>query len=172
MTELRIWTTRHKVRIAAPPKRVFQLVANIDGWPKLFESLVAVQRLGFEGTGERVRFWKRVDGELRGWTSVRELNPKRLQVRFRHVDVPKPLASMGGMWLVVPKGNDSVIALDHYYRVSGDNPAAANRIERDIAANNAAMLTTLRHTAEFDGGMADLLEFYSDRVSAEGDSSL
>ena len=100
---------------------------------------------------------------------MRELNPKRLQVRFRQVDFPKPFASMGGMWLVVPKGNGSMIALDHYYRVSGDNPAAANRVERDLDTISTAMLAALRRSAEFDGGMADLLESYSDRVSAEGE---
>jgi len=172
MTELRIWTARHTVRVAAPPKRVFQLVAHIDRWPQLFDSLVAVERLGYDGASERVRFWKKVDGELCSWSSARELNPKRLRVRFRQVDFPKPLASMGGLWLVVPKGNDSVIALDHYYRVHGDNPVAASRVERDLAVNSTAMLESLRQTAEFDGGMADLLESYSDRVTAEGESSL
>lgn len=170
MTELRIWTARHTIRVAAPPNRVFQLVAHIDRWPELFETLVAVEHLGYHGTNERVRFWRRVDGVMDSWTSVRELNPKRLQVRFRQVDFPAPLASMGGLWLVVPKGEDSVIVLDHYYRVAGDNAAAAAKAERDIETKSMSMLEALRQTAEFDGGMADLIESYSDRVTAEGDS--
>jgi aromatase len=170
MTELRIWTTRHTIRVAAPPKRVFQLVAHIDRWPDVFDSLAAVERLGFDGTSERVRFWKTVDGQLSSWTSVRELNPKRMQVRFRHVDFPAPLASMGGQWMVMAKGAGSMVVLDHYYRVVGDR-ADALYVERDIDANSTAMLAALRHHGEFDGGMANLIESYSDRVTAEGEST-
>ena len=169
MTELRIWTVRHTIRVAALPKRVFELVANIERWPALFDSLESVEHVGFDGVCERVRFRKRVDGVTHSWISVRELNPKRLQVRFRQVDVPSPLASMGGLWLVVPKGIGSVIALDHYYRVADDLSVTAARVEREIAARSTSMLTALRRTAEFDGGVAELIESYSDRIT-EGES--
>lgn len=164
MTELRIWTARQTIKVAAPPARVYQLLAHVDRWPTLFDSLVAVEHLGYEETSERVRFWKRTDSGLHCWTSVRELNPKRLQVRFRQIDFPAPLASLGGLWLVVPKGPNSVIALDHYYRVQGDDPVAAAQVERDINTNSAVMLSALRHTAE----VADLVETGS---PAEGEAA-
>lgn len=155
MTELRIWTARHTIKVAAPPVRVYQLLAHVDRWPQLFDSVVAVEHLGYEETSERVRFWKRTDsGQLHSWTSVRELNPKRLQVRFRQIDFPPPFASLGGLWLVLPRGNNSIIALDHYYRVRGDEPAAVAEAEQDIYANSVAMLNSLRHAAE----VADLVE--------------
>lgn len=176
MAELRIWTARHTIRVAAPPTRIFQLIAHVDRWPQLYDSLVAVEHIGFDGTSERIRFWKKVDGELRGWTSARELNPKRLQVRFRQEDCPQPLASMGGLWLVVPKGRGSVIALDHYYRVVDDNPVAAELLDKDIAANSTSMLEALRDSAEFGDGMDDLWLSFPDKVNvddnAEGVSSL
>ncbi len=171
MTELRVWTARHTIRVAAPPKRVFQLVANIDNWPELFDYLVAVEHLGFEGANERVRFWEKVDGELGSWTSVRELDPKRMRVRFRKVDFRPPLASMGGLWLVLPKGRGSVIGLDHYYRVLGDDAATAARIERDLEGNSMAMLAALRRAAEAEGGGGNLVEAYPGTVSEEGDSA-
>lgn len=155
MTELRIWTARHTIRVAAPPKRVFELIANIDRWPALFEPVASVEHLGFDGVCERVRLWKRFDGDTRGWTSLRELNPKRLQVRFRQLDVPAPLASLGGLWLVVQKGLGSTIALDHYYRVTDDSPATAARVERDIAAESMSMLATLQQTAEIGTAYLD-----------------
>lgn len=162
MTELRIWTTRQTVKVAAPPKRVFELVANIDRWPEIFDSLTAVERLGFEGVCERVRITERTGAT---WTSVREVNPKRLQVRFRHVDTPAPFASVGGLWLVVPKATGAVVAVDHYYRVVDDSPVTAARMAREFAADNTAMLATLRRTAEF-GGMADLLSVAPERESS------
>lgn len=175
MTELRIWTTRHVTKVAAPPKRVYELVADVDRWPALFDSLVAVERLGIDGVCERVRFHKRRAGVTRGWIAVRELNPKRLRVRFREVDFPPPLASLGGVWLVVPKGTGSVIVLDHYYRVADGQPTTAAMVEHDITADGTAMLATLRRAAEadsgLDGGMADLVASYSNTVTAEGISS-
>jgi aromatase len=167
MTEHRIWTAQHTIRVAAPPKRVFELVANVDRWPTLFDSIVSVEHLGFDGVCERVRFQRTVGGEVLTWTSVRELNPKRLQVRFRQIGVSAPLASLGGLWLVAPQGLGSAVALDHYYRVTDDSPLTAARVERDITAISMSMLTTLRKTAE--RAMADLIKSCSDRVTTEGD---
>ncbi|HVQ18203.1 MAG TPA: SRPBCC family protein [Actinomycetes bacterium] len=165
MTELRIWTARHTIRVAAPPKRVFELVANVDRWPALIDPLATVEHLGFDGVCERVRFVKQREGVAHDLTMVRELNPKRMQVRFRQVDVVAPVASLGGIWLVVPKGMGSMVALDHYYRVLDNSPVTAARVEADIAAESTMMLTTLRGTVENDGlsDMAHLVGSHSNR---------
>lgn len=150
MAELMIRTARHTIRVAAPPTNVYQVLADVDAWPDLFDSLVAVEHLGLAGTSERIRFWHRQDGELRGWTSVRELTPKRLQVRFRREHPEAPIASLGGLWLVGPKRGGSLVVLDHYYRVVGDDPAAAARLAEEITENSTATLTALRQAVEFD----------------------
>lgn len=160
MTELRIWTARHTIRVAAPPKRAFELVANVDRWPGLVSTLDGVEHLGFDGVCERVRFVKRVNGVARDLTMVRELNPKRMQVRFRQVDCDAPVASMGGIWLVLPKGLGVMVAIDHYYRVLDNSPVTAAGVEVDIAEESTKMLTALRETLEFD----DIVASYSDRV--------
>jgi aromatase len=162
MTELRIWTARHTIRVAAPPKRAFELVANVDRWPGLVGTLDTVEHLGFDGVCERVRFVKQGGGDL---TMVRELNPKRMQVRFRQVDCVAPVASMGGIWLVLPKGLGVMVAIDHYYRVSDNSPVTAARVEVEVAEESTKMLTALRETLEFD----DIVASYSDRV---GDKQL
>jgi aromatase len=138
---------------------VFELVANIDRWPSLLDPLEGVEHLGFEGVCERVRFAKRVGGVTQDQTMVRELNAKRMQVRFRQVDVRAPLASLGGIWMVLPKGMGSMVAVDHYYRVADNSPLTAARVEVEIAAESQPMLAALRSTIEFDdlGGMADLI---------------
>jgi uncharacterized protein YndB with AHSA1/START domain len=146
--ELRVWTARHTIKVAAPPKRVYQLVTNVDQWPRLFDSVLAVEHLGYHGTNERVRFWGTF-GEHRGsWVSAREVNPKRMQVRFRDERSNPPLASLGGLWLVVPKGSGSQVVLDHYYRVVDNNVAEAQGLEQTIARSGNAMLAALREAAE------------------------
>ncbi|HEX2130915.1 MAG TPA: aromatase/cyclase [Actinophytocola sp.] len=148
MAELKIRTARHTTKVAAPPKRVYQLIANVDRWPRLFDSVLAVEHIGYDGTNERVRFWGTF-GERRGsWVSARDVNPKRMWVRFRQERAAAPFASLGGLWLVVPKGSGSLVALDHYYRVVDDNPAAARHLERTIARSSTEMLDSVRVAAE------------------------
>lgn len=148
MTDLRIWTVRHTERVAAPPKRVYQLIADVDHWPELFDSVLAIEHLGYDDTGERVRFWGTVGGRRGSWVSSRETNPKRLQLRFRQEHSVYPLASLGGLWLVLPKGESSLVALDHYYRVSGDDPIVARGVEERIRTTSTAMLAAIRRAAE------------------------
>lgn len=166
MAELRIWTSRHSIRVAAPPKRVYQAIVHVDRWPELFDSLEAVEHLGFDGTSERIRFWKRKGDRLSSWTSIREMNPKRLQVRFRQEHFDPPLASMGGLWFVVQKGSGSLVVLDHYYRVIDDDRAAAERLERAIAANSVTMLESLR--SELSSDTNDIWLSLAEEISATG----
>ena len=119
MAELRIRTARHTVRVAAPPRRVYQLIAEVSSWP---------------------------DEVLNG-TSHREYNRARMQVRFRHDGARHPLASMGGLWLVIPKGSGCLVALDHYYRVVDDNPADVRWLAEAVDHTSVAMLSALRETA-------------------------
>jgi aromatase len=146
--EQRIWTARHTAKVAASPRQVYQLIANVDYYPKLFNAVLAVEHLGYDGTNERVRFWGTF-GEYRGsWVSLREVNPKRMRVRFRQERSSAPLASLGGLWMVVPKGSGSEIVLDHYYRVIDDNVLAAQRVEVTIEQTATEMLDALDAAAE------------------------
>lgn len=148
MAELRIWTARHTIKVAAAPKRVYQLIANVDQWPRLFDTVLAVEHIGYDGTNERVRFWGTFGDRRGSWVSAREKNPKRMQVRFRREHVTSPLASFGGRWMVMPKGRGSEVALDHYYRVIDDDPVAAREVEETIGRSSTAKLATLRDVAE------------------------
>jgi aromatase len=148
MAELRIRTVRDTIRVAAPPQRVYQLIANVDRWPRMFDTLLAVEHIGWHGSGERVRFWGTF-GERRGsWVSSREVNAKRLQLRFRQERAAYPLASLGGLWLVVPKGTGSLVTLDHYFTVVADDPVETTRLAETITESGTEMLAAVRRAAE------------------------
>ena len=169
MAELRIRTARHTIRVAAPPRRVYELIADVDRWPQIFDPTVTVEHLGFNGSSERVRIWELVGGELRSAVTFRELNAHRLQVRFRQEDPQHPVASMGGLWLVLPKGNGSLVALDHYYRVVGDNPADARWLAEAVDRNSVTVLEALRDTAELGGALDQLALSCVDSMDIGGD---
>jgi aromatase len=167
MTELKIWTTRQRFKVAAPPKRVYELLADIEGWPAVFDSVAAVEPLGIDRVYERFRI---VEHTGNTWISVREANPKRLQVRYRRTDAPAPLRSMAGLWRVEPKVVGVVVSLDHYFRVADDRAETAAAAARKITAIGSAMLSSLRRTAE-DRGVAALLPSYSDSLAQERKAS-
>jgi hypothetical protein len=148
MAELRIRTARHTVRVAAPPRQVYRLIADTARWPQIFEPTVHAEHLDRSGDFERVRLWQLLDGEVKAGDSVRELNPRRLQVRFRRENTPHPAVSMGGLWMVVPKRSGSLVVLDHYYRVVDDEPAATGWIAKVVDETSEAMLASVREAAE------------------------
>jgi aromatase len=148
MAQLRIRTARHTTRISAPPQRIYQLIADVDNWPCMFDSVDAVDHLGWDGTGQRVRFWGTFGDRPGTWVSSRELNTKRLQLRYRQEQSVHPFASLGGLWLVIPRGTGAVVALDHYFTVVDDDPAAARRADELIARRSVGLLDGVRRTAE------------------------
>lgn len=167
MAELKVWTTRQRFKVAAPPKRVYELLADIDGWPSVFDSVAAVEPLGIDRALERYRI---IEHTGNTWISVREANPKRLQVRYRRTDPPAPLESMAGLWQVEPKVAGVVVSLDHYFRVADDHAETAAAAGQKITAIGAAMLTSLRRTAE-RGGMPHLLQSDAHSAALEREAS-
>jgi aromatase len=169
MAELWIRTARHTAEVAAPPERVYELIADVNRWPEIFDPVITVEYLGNRDATERVRVWELAGGEVRGSVSHRELNPGRLQIRFRHEETPHPIASLGGLWLVLPKGSGSTVVLDHHYRVAGEDPADADWLARSIDATGVEMLAALREAAELGDALEPLWLSCVDGVNIAGD---
>lgn len=169
MAELRIRTARHTVRVAAPPKQAYQLIVDTARWPQIFEPTVHVEHLGGSGNTERVRLWQVIDGKVQVGDAVRELNPRRLQVRFRRENALHPAQSMGGVWVVLPKRSGCVVALDHYYRVVDDDPTDARWLESVVAETSAALLSSVREAAERGPALDRLFMSCADSVDIDGD---
>ncbi|MFI7675550.1 SRPBCC family protein [Actinophytocola sp. NPDC049390] len=167
MAELKIWTTRQRFKVAALPKRVYELVTDITGWPSVFDSVAAVEPLGTDRACERFRI---VEHSGSSWISVREVNQKRLQVRYRRLDPPAPLRSMAGLWRVETRAVGVVVALDHYFSVADDDAETAARAARQITAIGTAMLDSLRRTAEL-GAVSHPLPSGPDRAVPEREAS-
>jgi aromatase len=169
MAELRIRTARNTVRVAAPPRHVYRLIADTARWPQIFEPTVHVEHLGGNRDTERVRLWQLIDNEVRSGDSVRERNPRRLQVRFRRETTPHPARSMGGLWMVVPKSTGCLVVLDHYYRVVDDDPADTGWLGDVVGETSAALLSSVREAAELGPALDRLYLSCADSVDIDGD---
>src|SRR5215470_592438 len=125
----RATSTTQTIFVAAPPRAVYDLVADTGRWPYIFTPTVHVQRLYGTETYERLRLWAVADGAVRSWISQRTLDPRELRIGFRQENPAAPIAAMAGEWVFAAlPGNATFVVLLHKFRAVGDDPGDIARI--------------------------------------------
>lgn len=151
--------TEHSVTVAAPPDRVYALIADVSCWPQIFTPTVhaeVAEKDGREsdgresdGTGERILLWAFANGQVRHWSSRRTLDPAARTITFRQVASASPVASMGGEWRIEPNEDGGAhVVLLHDFRAEGDDPESVRLIGEAVDRNSQAELSALRNVAE------------------------
>jgi len=173
MAAERVHTTAHDVDIAAPAGVVYGLIADATHWPWYFPPNIHVEQLEFDGRQERLRMWATANGQVRSWTSSRQLSLQDRRITFRQ-DLPAaPVKSMLGTWLVEQlDGQNSRLTLLHDFTVGGDDPAEVEWVERAIDTNSRAELGNLRQTAEHWARLDELVLTFEDSVRVKGSPEL
>ncbi|MGW6823945.1 aromatase/cyclase [Streptomyces sp. NPDC055005] len=165
-------TTReveHEITIAAPASDVYRLLADVVNWPRIFPPTIHVDRVDFNGTHERIRIWATANGQPKNWTSRRELDPQGLRITFRQEVTTKPVASMGGAWLVEPLDeNSSRVRLFHDYRAIDDDAHDLLWIDEAVDKNSRSELAALKRNVEFAHGAEDVTFSFEDTVTIDG----
>ncbi|WP_409493528.1 aromatase/cyclase [Amycolatopsis sp. cmx-11-12] len=160
---------QHEILVSAAADTVYQLIADVRNWPRLFPPTVHADRLEHTGSDERIQIWATANGEAKTWTSRRRLDPAALRVEFRQERSQPPVAEMGGTWLVEPRSaTECRVRLLHDYRAADDDPVKLDWIERAVDRNSTAELAALKVNAEraIDGD--DLTFSFADTVSVDG----
>lgn len=159
----------HTVMVAAPAREVFELIADVGNWPRIFPPTVHVDYVEREESEERIRIWATAIGEPKGWTSRRYLDRDRLRIRFRQEVSQPPVAAMGGEWVIEAlPGNETMVRLRHDFRAVGDDPVNVAWIQQAIDRNSDAELLALKIAAEQRGECADLVLSFDDAVRVAG----
>lgn len=162
--------TTHSTAVAAPPERVYRIIADVTGWPQYFAPNVHVEILESHGRSERIRIWATANGEVKSWTSRRELDPEGLRIRFRQEVSQPPVAAMGGEWLVhAVDGGGSLLELKHDFSAVDDTPEGVDWITRAVDRNSAAELAGIKELAELGDGLSELVFSFEDTVRVAGD---
>lgn len=140
----------HEIKVHAPAETVYELIADVTNWPRLFPPTVHVEHLDRPAAGEeRIQIWATANGTAKTWRSRRVLDPAALRIEFRQEVSAPPVARMGGAWLIDPISTDEcVVRLLHDYRAVGDDPAKLKWIDEAVDRNSHAELAALKRNAE------------------------
>lgn len=158
----------HEITIDAPAGEVYQLLAEVESWPRIFPPSVYVDRVEHGGSAERIRIWATANGTAKNWTSRRELDPANKRISFRQEVPAAPVAEMGGTWIIEPVGaGASRVRLLHDYRAIDDDPDSTTWIEQAVDRNSRSELTSLKSNVEI-ATSADLTLSFEDSLQISG----
>jgi aromatase len=170
VTGNRTVNTTHTVFVAAPPRAVYDLIADVTRWPYIFSPTVHVQRLYGSATDDRLRLWTVANGGVRSWTSRRTLDQNELRIRFRQENPLPPVATMAGEWVFIPlPDNATSVVLLHEFRAVGDDPTNTALITQAVDHNSTVELAALKTTAELGERRSMLVHSFADSVTIDGE---
>ncbi|WP_327257942.1 aromatase/cyclase [Streptomyces sp. NBC_01244] len=145
-------TTReveHEITVGAPAAAVYQLLADVTNWPRIFPPTIHVDRVEAEGAEEKIRIWATANGQPKNWTSRRTLDPEGLRITFRQEVPAEPVKHMGGTWIIEPLGEaQSRVRLLHDYSAVNDDPHDLLWIQQAVDKNSTSELAALKVNVE------------------------
>lgn len=160
-------TTEHDITIDAAAAAIFELLADVSNWPRIFPPTVYADRVEHSGDTERIRIWATANGQVRNWTSRRVLTPHELRIEFRQEVSSPPIAAMSGTWVIEPLSTGtSRVRLLHEY--SADRPANLEWIDRTVEHNSRSELEALKHNVEWATAVEELTFSFEDTVRIGG----
>ena len=159
----------HQIKVLAPADSVYELIADVTQWPRVFPPTLHVEHVERSESEERIRLWATANGAVKTWTSRRRLDAGARRVEFRQEVSQPPVAAMGGTWIVEPlAATECVVRLLHDYRAVNDTSENLVWIERAVDRNSNAELGALKSTAELGNDRNDLMMTFDDTVQIAG----
>lgn len=144
--------TEHEITVDAPAVRVYELIADVEKWPNMFDPTVHAVRVEQDGESERIRIWATANDSVKTWTSRRQLDPRALSIGFRQDKSQHPVGGMGGTWAIEPLTESTCrVRLLHDYFAASDDPADLDWITKAVDRNSTKELRALKSTAEVGG---------------------
>jgi aromatase len=170
VAEPQIHETEHSTVVSAPATAVYELLADVTRWPVMFGPTVHAEQVERGERDERIRLWATANGEVKTWTSHRELDPERLRITFRQEVSQHPVATMTGAW-VLSQNEDgtTTVVLEHTFTAVDDLPENVEWISKAVDRNSTAELANLARIAEQLTETAELTTTFADSVEIDGD---
>lgn len=164
--------TSHEMLVNAPAKAVYDLLADVTGWPEIFHPTVYAQQLEVTGGRERIRLWATANGEVKTWVSGRTLTPEALRIDFGQEVSQHPVESMGGSWGIEDLGEQGCrVVLLHDFTAVGNDPENVAWIETAIERNSSSELLGLKTAAEAMTETEQLTIRFEDSIVIDGNAA-
>lgn len=159
----------HEITISAPAAAVYQLIAEVVNWPRIYPPTVHVDQVEAGEREERIRIWATANGEFKAWTSRRTLDPEALRITFRQEVPSPPVASMTGTWIIEALSeNESRVRLLHEFRAVGDDPDGLQWIDEAVDRNSRSELAGLKRNVELAQESEEITFSFQDTVQIDG----
>lgn len=167
MTQSEPRRVEHVKDVQAPAKDVYNLLADVENWPRLFPPTLHVDLLQREEGRERLRIWATANGTVKNWTSRRVLDPEGLRIDFRQEVSAPPIAEMGGAWVIEerPEGGSRVRLLHDYRAI---DPSELEWIDGAVDRNSRSELDALKANIERVHSARELTFSFEDTIRVEG----
>jgi aromatase len=160
----------HAITVSAPAAHVYQLISEIENWPRIFPPTVHADYVERSERAERIRIWATANDDVKNWTSRRVLDPADLRIEFRQEISAPPVAEMGGAWLMEPvSAAECRVRLLHEFRAIDDDPRSLAWIDQAVDSNSRSELAALKANVELDDGSPEGRLFsFADTVRIDG----
>lgn len=165
-------TTReveHEIGIDAPAAAIYELLADVTNWPRIFPPTIHVDRLEAQADEERIRIWATANGVAKTWTSRRVLDRANLRISFRQEVSTPPVASMAGTWIIEEiSAGECRVRLLHDYRAIDDDPAGLKWIDEAVDRNSRSELAALKANVELATAAEERTFSFEDTIQING----
>ncbi|MEU8633649.1 aromatase/cyclase [Amycolatopsis sp. NPDC048633] len=146
--------TEHTVTVNANADLVYEVLADVVGYAKLFPPTDAVTMLEETETYQIARLVVNVSGQVQSWVSRRDLDRPNRTIAYRQLENAPMIQHMSGEWRALPLGEDRtqlVITHDFAARPTDKVPSQeeATRLMQAAVENNShADLAAVRDESE------------------------
>ena len=159
----------HEITVLAPAAAVYELIADVQNWPRIFPPTIFVDRFEHEANEERIRIWATANGAAKTWTSRRILDRANLRIEFRQEVSTPPVASMGGAWIIEAiSENECRLRLLHDYRAIDDDAAGLKWIDEAVDRNSRSELAALKANVELATAADERTFSFEDTIQING----
>lgn len=153
--------TEHTVTVQASTDIVYDVLADVEGYAKLFPPTESVTMLEESATHQIARLVVDVSGQRQSWVSRRDLDPQRRVIAYKQLENAPMVAYMGGEWRALPLGeNQTQLVITHDFAArptsaipSSDQATELLRaaVDRNSHADLAAVRAEAEHRAQLAG---------------------
>lgn len=159
----------HRITVSAPAAAVYELIADVANWPRIFPPTIHVDYARKGDRDEQIRIWATANGQAKNWTSRRMLEPENLRINFQQLVSAPPVAEMAGAWQIEERpGGESLVRLLHEYRAIDDDPHDLHWIDQAVDRNSRSELGALKENVEAAHRARDLTFTFEDSVRVDG----